>query len=97
MPSNYKCTIQLNVFVGTVNAAGYLSMIHQMKELITRAGKKAYTLVMGKPNPAKLANFPEVNFATEKKKKREKENFCTSLVVILILDFHRLFLCFFAV
>ena len=37
-------------------------MIHQMKELITAAGKKAYTLVMGKPNPAKLANFPEVNF-----------------------------------
>lgn len=67
-----KC-FQLNVFVGTVNAAGYLSMIHQMKELITRAGKKAYTLVMGKPNPAKLANFPEVNFATEKKKKRGKK------------------------
>ena len=46
----------------TVDAAGYLHMIHQMKELITAAGKKAYTLVMGKPNPAKLANFPEVNF-----------------------------------
>ena len=41
-------------------AAGYLHIIHQMKELITGAGKKAYTLVMGKPNPAKLANFPEV-------------------------------------
>ncbi|KAM7278318.1 hypothetical protein ACFE04_005452 [Oxalis oulophora] len=40
-------------------AAGYLHMIHQMKELITRAGKKAYTLIMGRPNPAKLANFPE--------------------------------------
>lgn len=36
-------------------------MIHQMKDLITRAGKKAYTFVMGRPNPAKLANFPEVN------------------------------------
>ncbi|GAV66524.1 Diphthamide_syn domain-containing protein [Cephalotus follicularis] len=34
-------------------------MIHQLKELIIGAGKKAYTLVMGKPNPAKLANFPE--------------------------------------
>jgi diphthamide biosynthesis enzyme Dph1/Dph2-like protein len=33
-----------------------------MMELITAAGKKAYTLVMGKPNPAKLANFPEVKF-----------------------------------
>lgn len=42
-------------------AAGYLHMIDQMKELITGAGKKAYTLAMGRPNPAKLANFPEVN------------------------------------
>ena len=39
-------------------------MIRQMKELITAAGKKAYTLVMGRPNPAKLANFPEVIFQT---------------------------------
>lgn len=41
--------------------AGYLHMIHQMRELITKAGKKSYTFVMGRPNPAKLANFPEVN------------------------------------
>lgn len=31
-----------------------------MKELIEKAGKKCYTIVMGRPNPAKLANFPEV-------------------------------------
>lgn len=43
-----------------IYVAGYLHIIHQMKELITGAGKKAYTLVMGRPNPAKLANFPEV-------------------------------------
>lgn len=49
----------VGVLVGTLGVAGYLHMIHQMKELITRAGKKAYTLVMGRPNPAKLANFPE--------------------------------------
>jgi len=35
-----------------------------MMELITAAGKKAYTLVMGKPNPAKLANFPEVKLGS---------------------------------
>lgn len=46
--------------LATIGAAGYLHMIHQMKELIMGAGKKAYTLVMGRPNPAKLANFPEV-------------------------------------
>jgi diphthamide biosynthesis protein 2 len=45
----------------TIDAAGYQHIIHQMKELNTGAGKKAYTLVMGRPNPAKLANFPEVN------------------------------------
>lgn len=49
----------IGVLVGTLGVAGYLHMIHQMKELITKAGKIAYTLVMGRPNPAKLANFPE--------------------------------------
>ncbi|GAB2300274.1 hypothetical protein Dimus_034309 [Dionaea muscipula] len=49
----------VGVLVGTLGVAGYLHMIHQMKELITKAGKKVYTLVMGRPNPAKLANFPE--------------------------------------
>ncbi|KAL5576263.1 hypothetical protein UlMin_017962 [Ulmus minor] len=49
----------VGILVGTLGVAGYLHMINQMKELISTAGKKAYTLVMGKPNPAKLANFPE--------------------------------------
>ncbi|KAB1219449.1 Chitinase 4, partial [Morella rubra] len=43
----------------TINAACYLHMICQMKALIAGAGKKAYTLVVGRPNPAKLVNFPE--------------------------------------
>ncbi|KAJ4972227.1 hypothetical protein NE237_005326 [Protea cynaroides] len=49
----------VGILVGTLGVAGYLHMIHQMKELIMGAGKKVYTLVMGRPNPAKLANFPE--------------------------------------
>ncbi|XP_068650156.1 uncharacterized protein [Aristolochia californica] len=49
----------VGILVGTLGVAGYLHMIHQMKELIQAAGKKAYMLVMGRPNPAKLANFPE--------------------------------------
>jgi diphthamide biosynthesis protein 2 len=28
--------------------------------VLRQAGKKTYTLLMGKPNPAKLANFPEL-------------------------------------
>ncbi|KAG4955330.1 hypothetical protein JHK85_041710 [Glycine max] len=50
----------VGILVGTLGVAGYLHIINQMMELITGAGKKAYTLVMGRPNPAKLANFPEV-------------------------------------
>ncbi|KAL3632228.1 hypothetical protein CASFOL_025212 [Castilleja foliolosa] len=49
----------IGILVGTLGAVGYLHVIHQMRELITNAGKKSYTFVMGKPNPAKLANFPE--------------------------------------
>jgi diphthamide biosynthesis enzyme Dph1/Dph2-like protein len=29
---------------------------------VKESGKKSYTLSIGKPNPAKLANFPEVKF-----------------------------------
>ncbi|TKY48075.1 Diphthamide biosynthesis protein 2 [Spatholobus suberectus] len=54
----------VGILVGTLGVAGYLHIINQMMELITGAGKKAYTLVMGRPNPAKLANFPEVKFVT---------------------------------
>ncbi|RCV32179.1 hypothetical protein SETIT_6G237100v2 [Setaria italica] len=49
----------IGILVGTLGVAGYLHIIKQMKELIKAAGKKSYTLVMGRPNSAKLANFPE--------------------------------------
>ncbi|KAG8363766.1 hypothetical protein BUALT_Bualt19G0056500 [Buddleja alternifolia] len=49
----------VGILVGTLGVAGYLHIIHQMRELVTKAGKKSYTFVMGRPNPAKLANFPE--------------------------------------
>ncbi|KAL6560616.1 hypothetical protein OROGR_004175 [Orobanche gracilis] len=49
----------IGILVGTLGAVGYLDMIHRMGELITKAGKKSYTFVMGRPNPAKLANFLE--------------------------------------
>uniref|UniRef100_A0A453HFX3 Diphthamide biosynthesis protein 2 n=1 Tax=Aegilops tauschii subsp. strangulata TaxID=200361 RepID=A0A453HFX3_AEGTS len=49
----------VGILVGTLGVAGYLDIIEQMKNLIKTAGKKSYTLVMGRPNSAKLANFPE--------------------------------------
>ncbi|PUZ44474.1 hypothetical protein GQ55_8G103200 [Panicum hallii var. hallii] len=49
----------IGILVGTLGVAGYLHVIKQLKEVIRAAGKKSYTLVMGRPNSAKLANFPE--------------------------------------
>ncbi|XP_048569689.1 2-(3-amino-3-carboxypropyl)histidine synthase subunit 2 [Triticum urartu] len=49
----------VGILVGTLGVAGYLDIVEQMKNLIKAAGKKSYTLVMGRPNSAKLANFPE--------------------------------------
>ncbi|KAM0833152.1 hypothetical protein ACQ4PT_064446 [Festuca glaucescens] len=49
----------IGILVGTLGVAGYLDIIEQMKNVIKAAGKKSYTLVMGRPNSAKLANFPE--------------------------------------
>uniref|UniRef100_A0A1J3FLG1 2-(3-amino-3-carboxypropyl)histidine synthase subunit 2 n=1 Tax=Noccaea caerulescens TaxID=107243 RepID=A0A1J3FLG1_NOCCA len=49
----------IGILVGTLAVAGYLHMIHHMQALISAAGKKSYILAMGRPNPAKLANFPE--------------------------------------
>ncbi|OAE35005.1 hypothetical protein AXG93_1864s1330 [Marchantia polymorpha subsp. ruderalis] len=49
----------VGIVVGTLGVAGYADAIQNMRRIIESSGKKAYTLVMGKPNPAKLANFPE--------------------------------------
>ncbi|KAK8921383.1 hypothetical protein KSP39_PZI019992 [Platanthera zijinensis] len=49
----------VGILVGTLAVAGYRKTINQMKELIEVSGKKSYILVMGRPNSAKLANFPE--------------------------------------
>lgn len=48
------------ILVGTLGVAGYRDAIDQVRRLAQAAGKKTYTLLMGKPSPAKLANFPEV-------------------------------------
>ncbi|KAK9814668.1 hypothetical protein WJX72_009496 [[Myrmecia] bisecta] len=50
----------VGILVGTLGVAGYLQAVERLRALAQAAGKKTYTLLMGKPNPAKLANFPEV-------------------------------------
>ncbi|KAI8912340.1 diphthamide biosynthesis protein 2 [Powellomyces hirtus] len=51
----------IGIVVGTLGAANYLAVIHQIQRLISAAGKKSYLLAVGKPNVAKLANFLEVD------------------------------------
>ena len=41
-------------------AAAYLPLITHLRQLITSRDKKSYTVAVGKLNPAKLANFIEV-------------------------------------
>lgn len=51
----------VGILVGTLGAAGYKDSINSLRVAAKEAGKKTYTLLMGKPNPAKLANFPEID------------------------------------
>lgn len=53
-------TWRTGIVVGTLGVAGYLKAAEEVRRLARSAGKRTYTLLMGKPNPAKLANFPEV-------------------------------------
>ncbi|XP_019849452.1 PREDICTED: diphthamide biosynthesis protein 2-like [Amphimedon queenslandica] len=50
----------IGILVGTLGAVNYLSMIERLKEILKAVGKKFYTVAVGKLNPAKLANFMEV-------------------------------------
>jgi len=49
------------IVVGTLGVAGYGEAVDTIRSLAKAAGKKTYTLLMGKPSPAKLANFLEVD------------------------------------
>jgi diphthamide biosynthesis protein 2 len=50
----------IGILVGTLGVSDYLQVISRLKTLIEAAGKKSYTIVVGKLNVAKLANFAEV-------------------------------------
>jgi diphthamide biosynthesis protein 2 len=51
----------VGILVGTLGAAGFGDALRQLRKAAQRAGKKTYTMLMGKPSPAKLANFPEID------------------------------------
>lgn len=50
----------IGIVVGTLGVSSYLPLISQLRKLIAARHKKAYTLAVGKLNPAKLANFLEI-------------------------------------
>ncbi|KUI55822.1 Diphthamide biosynthesis protein 2 [Cytospora mali] len=51
----------IGILINTLSVANYLSSIDAIKKQIAAAGKKSYTVVVGKLNPAKLANFAEID------------------------------------
>lgn len=50
----------IGILVNTLSVSNYLASIDIIRRKISGAGKKSYTFVVGKLNPAKLANFAEV-------------------------------------
>ncbi|PHH61699.1 hypothetical protein CDD81_8044 [Ophiocordyceps australis] len=50
----------IGILVNTLSVSNYLSSIDTLRAHIARAGKKSYTVVVGKLNPAKLANLSEI-------------------------------------
>lgn len=50
----------VGILVNTLSVSNFLPSIDLLREKIAKAGKKSYTIVVGKLNPAKLANFAEI-------------------------------------
>jgi diphthamide biosynthesis protein 2 len=48
------------ILVGTLGVASYLHLIKHLRSILVAKGKKTYTISVGKLNPAKLANFAEI-------------------------------------
>lgn len=51
----------IGILVNTLSVKNYLPTISLLRDQIAAAGKKSYTIVVGKLNPAKLANFAEMD------------------------------------
>ncbi|KAI1146033.1 putative diphthamide synthesis protein-domain-containing protein [Nemania diffusa] len=51
----------IGILVNTLSVKNYMSTISALREQIAAAGKKSYTIVVGKLNTAKLANFAEID------------------------------------
>ena len=52
---------RVGLLVGTLGTQQYSEIIERMKTIGKKAKKKVYVFLVGKPNVAKLANFPEID------------------------------------
>ncbi|XP_006886620.1 PREDICTED: diphthamide biosynthesis protein 2 [Elephantulus edwardii] len=51
----------VGLLAGTLGVARYQEALAHFRNLTRAAGKRSYVLSLGRPTPAKLANFPEVD------------------------------------
>lgn len=51
----------LGIIVGTLTATGYLEVVERIQKLAHFRGIRTYILSVGKVNPAKIANFHEID------------------------------------
>ena len=54
-----SCSV-FGILINTLSVKNYLHVADHVRRSISEAGKKAYTFVVGKINPAKIANFSEI-------------------------------------
>ena len=58
--TNLSCCSVFGILINTLSVKNYLHVADHVRSLVSKAGKKAYTFVVGKINPAKVANFSEI-------------------------------------
>lgn len=51
----------VGLLAGTLGVAQHREALAHLRELTEAAGKRSYVLALGRPTPAKLANFPEMD------------------------------------
>ncbi|XP_039452188.1 2-(3-amino-3-carboxypropyl)histidine synthase subunit 2-like [Culex pipiens pallens] len=56
-----KDATSLGIVVATLTAAGYLDVVNRIQRLAKARGIRSYIISVGKINPAKLANFAEID------------------------------------
>lgn len=52
---------RIGIVPGTLGVLGSVDIIERCKRIARSAGKRAYVMLVGKPNPSKLANFGEID------------------------------------